>query len=224
MLHFLPYEDLTWLVAFVQTHGQHLGIHLNPSKTKILTTATNHIAHDLLSPTQRLHLQTALSLLSGAASEAPDGLTVLVQPLGSTTFSHTFLQTKATQFATATKRLHSRLSDPQSIASLYKCCSIPAMAHLLAADVLHSTELQDPNAPPPNIDGWLSSFTTELAETTNSLFLSLAGHNNPLPAMATRILHHPVAKGRLGIRDHSLAVIPAFLAPLVRSIQDLFQS
>jgi hypothetical protein len=218
-LYFLPYEDLAWFIDFVQTHGPPHGIHLNPTKTKILTTATHQIAHDLLSPAQRQHLQDALTLLSGESSESHDGLTLLGQPLGSHDFSAAFLQTKATKFAAATNRLHSRLSDPQTIASLHKCCSVPAMAHLLAADVLHNTELDNPNAPPPTLDGWLSPFTTNISHTTNSLFLSLSGHDGPLPALATLILHHPVAKGGLGIRDHSLAAIPSFLAPLARSIQ-----
>jgi hypothetical protein len=147
-LYFLPYEDLPWFIAYFQDHGPQYGIHLNQSKTRILTTATDHPAHHLLPPAQRRHLQIALTRLADHTSEAHAGLAILGQPLGSPIYSTTFLQDKVTRFVTATSRLNHRLSDPQTIASLYKCCSIPALAHLLAADVLHETKLVAPPTSP----------------------------------------------------------------------------
>jgi hypothetical protein len=66
---FLSYDDLPWYIRQFQILGAPLGIHLNTTKTKILTVTTDSPSAPLLSPAQNTSLQEALALLTGPSSE-----------------------------------------------------------------------------------------------------------------------------------------------------------
>lgn len=121
----------------------------------------------------------------------------------------------ALDFASATTRLTKRIQDPQSIATLFKFCTLPSIAHLLAADVLHHT---DPTSAPV-ITSWSSPLTTTLQAASSLLLQHVTNTTSPLPALSLLIAHLPLKSGGLGFRDHTKSALPAFLIPLLRSIR-----
>jgi hypothetical protein len=97
-----------------------------------------------LSESQQLHLSQALSLLNSSLSKINVGTGFHGQPIGTPEFSCAFLSNGATKFEAAITRLTSCLSDPQTIAVLFKFCAIPSLAHLLATPPTSSTTLTLP--------------------------------------------------------------------------------
>jgi hypothetical protein len=77
---FLPYEDLALFIQEFKELGPPLGIRLNRSKTKILTTTATQPSRTLLSPLQRHHLHLALADLAGPNQEITQGTRFLGAP------------------------------------------------------------------------------------------------------------------------------------------------
>jgi hypothetical protein len=212
---FLPYDDLPIFIETFQRLGPPIGIILNKTKTKILTLPTTHATITTLTTPQYTSLQQALSLLNGPTSEITGGFRLLGQPLGSQAFCTAFLDSAALKFASATKRLTKRITDPQSIATLFKFCTLPSISHLLAADVLHHSDTTSP----PIIHSWSSPLTDALTVTNIILLKHISNTNAPLSPLALLLAHLPLTDGGIGLRDHSQAALPAFLVPLIRSIR-----
>jgi hypothetical protein len=122
---FLPYEDLPSFIETSQRLGPPIGIFINKTKTNILTIPSTHSTAATLTPSQLSSLQHALSLLNSPASKQTNGICLLGPPIGSHTFCIAFLKSAARDFASAMKLLAKRISDPQSIATLYKFCTLP---------------------------------------------------------------------------------------------------
>jgi hypothetical protein len=112
---FLPYEDLPIFIQTIQTLGPPLGIHLNKTKTQILTLPESHETTTTLTATQLDSLHLALSLLNGPDSEIKGGTRLLGQPLGSPSFCASYLTNAASTFAQATKRLCKRINDSTNL-------------------------------------------------------------------------------------------------------------
>jgi hypothetical protein len=212
---FVPYEDLPAFIDTFQRIGAPMGIILNKHKTKILTVPVTQDTASTLSPPQQLGLHKALSMLNGPASEIKGGTRLLGQPLGTNAFCSSYLALAAQNFATATKRLTKRIADPQSIATLFKFCTLPSISHLLSADVLHHTDLSSI----PALHSWTSSLTKSLQITNQFLFQQITNTHSQLPPLALFLAYLPLRKGGLGYRDHTKASLPAFLVPIIRSIR-----
>jgi hypothetical protein len=117
-----------------------MGIILNKQKTKILTLPATHGTALTLSPPQQMGLYQALCMLNGPALEIKGGTYLLGQPLGMHTFCLSYLASAAQNFATTTTRLMKQIADPQSIATLFRFCTLSSISHLLSMDVLYHTD------------------------------------------------------------------------------------
>jgi hypothetical protein len=214
---FLPYEDLTAFIEYFTKYGPPLGIHLNTTKTKIFTLPSRDDTASILSPTQRHHLRCALDLLNGPSSEQTEGIRYLGHPIGSPSYCRTFILAAARDFHRATIRLTKRLADPQTIATLFRFCTLPSLNHLLFADVLYNT----PNDPgnPPSLTAWCSDLSSTLHEATTHLLKVVTNIPTDIPAFSYLLAHHTVKGGGLGLRDHSEAAVTSFLIPLLRSVR-----
>jgi hypothetical protein len=212
---YLTYEDLLPFILDFKELGAPLGIRLNRSKTQILTTTTTQPSHSLLSASQLHHLHLALAELEGPDSEITQGTRLLGAPLGSTDFVNRFLDKAAATFDQQTRRLINRIPDKQTAATLFKFCALPSLAHLLATDVLHNTDLTTP----PSLSAWQSPFATKILATTHTFLQHLGDTPDELPALSLLLAHHPVRLGGSGFRDHTEAAITSFLIPLTRSIR-----
>jgi hypothetical protein len=125
---FLPYQDLPFVLTAIATHGPSKGIFINRTKTKILTLPADLSTQQTLLPDQFTHLQEALALLDGTNSEIKGGFQLLGQPIGSDAFATSFLQTAADTFATSISSLSKQITDPQSMATLFKSVrSLPCL-------------------------------------------------------------------------------------------------
>jgi hypothetical protein len=212
---YLTYEDLAPFLQDFKELGPPLGIRLNRTKTKILTTTSTQPSSTHLSTTQLHHLHLALAELNGKDSEVTHGTRFLGAPLGSTDYVNTFLDNAATTFHTQTQRLIARLPNKQTACTLFKLCAIPSLSHLLATDVLHNTVLDSP----PSLTTWHSPFAARIHITTSLFLQHLSDSLTDLPDLSWLIAHTPIRDGGIGIRDHEEAAVTSFLIPIIRSIR-----
>jgi hypothetical protein len=215
---FVPYIDLTFFITEFRRLGPPLGIHCNLIKTKILTTITHAPNSTPLSTSNHQHLSDALNLLHGPSSELHNGTRFLGQPLGSHTFCRQYLILAATEFKASVSRLLSRLTDKQTVATLYKYCALPALAHLLAADTIHNTDLTSPT--PPSLNNWHSGLSLLLNDTIQQVLSHLTSVPiDKFSALSILLAYNTVKDGGLGFRDHSESTVSSFLIPFTRSLR-----
>jgi hypothetical protein len=85
--------------------GHPLGIHLNTTKTEVLTQMATHDSANKLTSSQYAHLQQALAILDSTDSKLKEGTRLLGASLGSPAFTSAFLTKAAQNFAQCTKML-----------------------------------------------------------------------------------------------------------------------
>jgi hypothetical protein len=92
----LPYRDLSWFIHTFAERGAPLGIYLNPTKTKILTSLTpiSPICNTNITTKDTQSLCEALAKL-GSNSELLEGTCFLGQPLGNSSYAARLFDSKA---------------------------------------------------------------------------------------------------------------------------------
>jgi hypothetical protein len=211
----LPYCDITWFLSTFAKLGEPLGIVLNRTKTKILTSITSisPIFNQSISEDDAHHLCSALSTL-GKNSELLQGTRFLGQPLGSSDFACTFLTNKASDYVEATTRLLDRLCDTQTQCSLFKNCTQASVPHLLASDVYYNLDLNNP----PELSKWSSPFTDAIINADHHFLSHVLNTPYPMPEHALFIASYPARDGGVGLRDPVTNAIASYIVPLSRSI------
>ena len=227
----LAHQDTDFFLARFTALGTPLGIMLNPSKTKILTNTRNIRVTASTSPTAPLLSQTLITLYllshpeaspadpnllakASAAHEIVTGCRHLGQPIGSKQFANDYLSKAAAKYKTHIHTLQYELQDKHTAFALYNSCALMSLQHLLAADVAYNA----PTTPDMAIDHWTSPFLTQITATNNTFFHYLTD-NHSLHPTAIRLLHHPTAKGGVGVRDLALAAVPSYIITHTRSIR-----
>jgi hypothetical protein len=97
---------------------------------------------------------------------------------------------------------------------LFKACTQPSLQHLLTSGIYCHCNL---NVQEP-LSQWTSLFCESISKT-NTDFLAHLGDKTTLPDTATRVAHHPIKLGGLGVWDHPLAAKTAYVISLTRSLQ-----
>ena len=216
----LPFPDLMpFLNAFADL-GPPFGIHLNNSKCKILTSTTGSTPLPNLPPADRHHLQSALAFLNPAdptAAEVTTGIRFLGQPIGSADFVTSFLDAKLSNLERTTHALHA-LPNSQTKSLLFRSCVLPALSHLVTADVLRHIRLHGlPQHPQPSSTLWSSPFTTRLDKITID-FLQQLTKTQKIPTHALLIASLNSALGGLGYRCHRSSALPTLLNTVARTL------
>lgn len=182
----IPYPDITWFLNTFQTLGMPLGIHLNLSKTQLLTSLTPDNPN--LSSEDQQHLHHILQQL-GPQAKCHRGLHLLGQPIGSAKFATQYITNQATRLHhTVTQQLLHRIQDNQTqLAIIIKNCAIPSIMHLLATHLYH---LHNPTLT-MNIFHWDSESTLAVRITIHHAIATsyYATDNTTIP----RDTHHPSA-------------------------------
>ena len=220
--------DIVPLLQTIQTRGPPLGIFLNFSKLKLLTTTTGVSITTDTNPdpdSRSYHLQAALAYIEtkghtherqATDTEVTTGLRFLGQPLGSSAFANQFLDTAASTYSANLATLQASSIDLHTKSLLYRACSIPSLHHLLASDVYYNASLSHP----PALSAWTSPFLTRLATANTNFLAHLADTpSSSIHPTAMLIAHHPLQHGGLGFRDPTLTAIPSFLISLTRSLR-----
>ena len=205
--------DIPFILNFFVTKGPPLGLFLNFSKTKILTTTTG-------SPTQHPAIVEALTYIqqqAGAATnpELTSGTRFLGVPIGSRDFANQFLSEAADTYATHLTKLQESLEDRHTISLLFKSCAQPSLQHLLASDIYYNY----PHTHSPDLDSWTSPFIAATTAANHSLLAFLGNTTTPLPEHSLAIAFHPVSHGGQGFRDHSKSAKTAFVVAITRSLR-----
>jgi hypothetical protein len=208
----IPYPDITWFLTTFQTLGTPLGIHLNLSKTQLLTSLTTD--PPCLSPNDQQHLSYILQTLPNSV-EHHHGLCLLGQPVGSATFATQYIVDHTTRLHhIVTQQLFHRIHDHQTQLALLKHCAIPSIMHLLATHLYH---LHTPNMT-TDISQWDSESTLAIRITIHHAIATIT-QQTTLPYHTIPIIHLPATLGGLGIRDPITSTIPAYITTVACSIR-----
>ncbi|MGL5935829.1 MAG: hypothetical protein ACRCZI_09430, partial [Cetobacterium sp.] len=213
-----PLDIIPFLKAF-QCIGPPLGLHLNFSKTKLLTTTTGESVRLKAPNPHNVTLIRALDYLQSQAPSGPDpeittGIRFLGQPIGSKAFATAYLDQAAATYTANLLRLRTQLTDLHSQFLLFKACAQPSLQHLLISDIYHH---YDPDNPTP-LDSWDSPFMAAITAATDA-FLAYLGNVTTLPHHSSLIATHPTTLGGFGVRSHPLATKPAYVVSLARSLR-----
>jgi hypothetical protein len=121
------------------------------------------------------------------------------------------MEKAAHNFVSATKPLTKRIDDPQSIATLFKYCTLPSISHLLDADILHHSDINST----PVLDAWTSPLMDALQATNYLMLKHITNTTSLLPALSLCISHLPLHGGigrGLDFYNHPHAALPSFLS------------
>jgi hypothetical protein len=197
----IPYQDITWFLDTFQQLGNPLGIQLNLSKTQLLTSTTSHPPN--LHPNDQPCLHNIILQL-GSHIEHHDGLRLLGQPVGSSSYAMTFLHNQVTQLRhTITTQLLYRIRDLQTQFAILKHCAIPSVVHLLATHLYHHFNAEMSS----HTFHWNSSLTLNIRIAIHHAIATITQQKS-LPLHATPIIHLPATLGGLRIRDPITATNP----------------
>jgi hypothetical protein len=186
-------DDIIPFLDTIVTHGPPLGVKLNFSKTKLLTTTTSISVHQGTTPRCKT-LQTVLHYITSHAPqdlqttlnpEITTGTRLLGQPIGAKTFCADYLHKAACKYTNNLHQVQAQLSDHHSKFLLFRACSQPSITHLLSADFF----LNAPFVPPPDLQlhTWSSPFISIIQEANKNFLAHLADtdpttiHDSPLP-------------------------------------------
>lgn len=208
----IPYPDITWFLDTFQQLGAPLGICLNLSKTQLLTSTTTQPPN--LSPQDHQFLQTILLQL-GPSIVYHNGLQLLGQPVGSTSYATTFLYEQVTHLRhnITTQLLHC-IHDLQTQFAILKHCAIPSIVHLLATHLYHHFD-SDMDT---HTFHWNSTITLDIRLAIHHAIATITQQKS-LPLHAAPIIHLPATLGGLGIRDPIAATIPSYITTITRSLR-----
>jgi hypothetical protein len=175
----LPYQDLNWFIHAFAERGAPLGIYLNHTKTKILTSLTpvSPICNSNISITDAQNLCEALTNL-GPNSELLEGTRFSGQPLGNNAFAARFFVAKASEYASALSRILNRLHDTQTQCTLHKNCAQATIPHLLASDIYQHIDL----TASPLLQTWDSPFLASILNTNHHFLSRMLNTPFPLPS------------------------------------------
>ena len=211
----LPHCDVPWFLKRFEALGQPLGIILNKSKTTILTS-TDGTPPDTLDPTDKQHLEQALSFLSPAdpaKAEITNGVRFLGQPIGSSKFAQQYIQNKV-------KKMHHKLDcllqlpDLQTKHNLFKFTMVSSLLHLLPSDVYlaHTTTN-------PRTTLWSSPTTLETEKIVARFLSELTSlPETEIRPSACLIAAMPQRLGGLGYQQAATSAYPRLLTQTARAI------
>jgi hypothetical protein len=208
----LPYQDIEWFLTTFQQLGNPLGIQLNLSKTQILTTLSPETP--ALTPADQLHLHNLLQKLHPNV-EQREGLRLLGQPVGSSTYATTFLHSYITRLQhTLSQQLTHRIHDHQTQLAILKHCAIPSILHLLTTHAYHHWHSKMETS----LYHWNSDATLAIRILIHNLIAHIT-QQQTLPTHAIPIIHLPATLGGIGIRDPIASTIPAAITTITRSLR-----
>ena len=213
----LPHPDIDWFIQRFQQLGEPMGIQLNGTKTKILTSTTQVSPKDRLPVHHQQCLQQALTLLCPDNPKTPEltsGTRFLGQPIGSAQFAQQFLRERLQTMETNLDKLN-QLDDLQTRSSLFRYSFIPAILHLLPADIVQAN-------PPANQRSTL--WTSPITATTNRLiakFVSTLAScvETDVTEQTTTIASLPNRLGGLGYHSAAAAAYPRLITQTARAIK-----
>jgi hypothetical protein len=192
---FLHPQDIIPFLQHFQMLGAPLGLHLNLTKTKLLTTTTEMSIRNQPSTPHTEALIQALDYIQQQDPSNPDpevatGVWFLGQPLGSREFANQYLATAATTYKDNLTKLCTHLTDCHSMFQLFKSCPQPSLQHLIASDIYYNCDPDNPDNP----HSWTSSFQTAITQV-NAAFLASLGDTHSLPDTAWQLARHPFCLG-----------------------------
>ena len=214
----LLHEDLLPFLNEFDSLGKPYGIHLNKTKTKILTSTTGTSPQPTLSSVNRTHLQNALAFLNPddpSAAEITDGTRFLGHPIGSDSFIQNFLSARLDHIEKSATAIRA-LQNSQTKSILFRSCVLPKITHLLADDIL--LLLRHRSNTPPNSTIWQNFLSPRLDQITKT-FLCHLTHTKHIPDHSLYLAHLSCALGGLGYPCHRTTAVPALLNSLGRSLR-----
>ena len=213
----LPHCDLPWFLSRFQELGAPLGIILNHSKTKILTTTTGNTACDTLPRRAQQKVQEALSFLCPEEPERAEittGVRFLGQPIGSHVFAKQYIRERLDKLVDTMDRI-SQLQNLQTQHTLYKFSLVASIMHLLPSDITLANPAGDQRS-----TMW-DSDTTRRTDKLTARFLARLTSTRDTDVNETAIIiaSLPQRLGGLGYQMASSAAYPRFLTQTVRAIK-----
>ena len=206
------------------------GMHLNTSKTRILTSTNGTSALPAIArrygPRLAAEIKAAISLFSNKPAptkanphatipvEVTTGLRVLGQPVGSKQFAEDFFHAAMNKVEEQLHNRHQNITDKATLMRLFNTCAMHKTPHLLGSEVLY---FADDHVP----DGW-DAWNGPLAQRINSMaerFLSRITNMLELPPTSMLLAYITLAQGGLGMMDPHTRAIPDFVITMSSAIR-----
>ena len=214
----LLHQDLLPFLQNFEQLGQQFGIHLNKAKTKILSSTNGHSPLPALTPSNRQHLQQALSFLNPSnpsEAEITTGTRFLGHPIGSDTFIQQFLTQKLDTIEFSATAVQS-LPNSQTKSILFRSSILPKITHLLSPYIL--LRLRHRSNPLPDTTLW-TNFLSPRLDTIVTTFLKHLTHTTTVPKHSLYLAHLTTALGGLGYPCHRTTAVPSLLNSISRSLR-----
>jgi hypothetical protein len=200
----IPHEDIRFFLDNLHTLGKPRGCHINPQKSRILTSCNGTSILPKLSetnPSEAADIAYAINKYSTAKTatstigiELTDGFRLLGTPVGSPTFADSFFQEQLNTIFKLTN-LNSQITDHQTRTKLFTTCILQKLPHLLSSDVMHHLPLDFKPENWPTYAGALGLGIHKLIDK----FLQDLLQNPDIPDHSKCISHLHTNKGGLGL-------------------------
>ena len=146
----VPHNDIATFLHHLNELGHQRGCHINPHKSRILTSCNNNSIIPLLKHTNPSLADTisnainrfSTKIIEGTTTgvELTDGFRLLGTPVGSASFADSFYQEQLSHaFQLAT--LNDQITDLQTRLKLFSTCILQKLPHLLSSDAMHHLPL-----------------------------------------------------------------------------------
>jgi hypothetical protein len=200
----VPHEDVRFFLDNLHKLGKPRGCHINPHKSRILTSCNNSsIIPKLITtnPTVAADISYAINKYSITKTktstigvELTDGFRLLGTPVGSPTFADQFFQKQLDEVFQLTA-LNSQITDHQTRLKLFNTCILQKLPHLLNSDAMHHLPLDFDPETWPTYACVLGLGIHKLIEK----FLRQLLQNKNIPDHSKCISHLHTNKGGLGL-------------------------
>ena len=149
----VPHQDVFFFLQEFQCLATPLGCHLNPTKTRIMTSTSGTLSLPAIEQDYGIavadSVRQALATYSISSSIAADGTTVslpvkitdglhiLGQPLGLHTYASSFFDARLKENLLDATKLFNTVTDHHTALCLFTQCTIHKLPHLLGLEVFY---------------------------------------------------------------------------------------
>ena len=221
--------DVLFFLEEFDRLGKPSGCHLNFDKTRIMTSTNGSssipsirrkygkaIADSVEKALDTFSISSSIvdGKLVSTRDEVTTGLRILGQPLGSTTFSHSFFIDRLKANLEDSTKLTNNVPDPHTALRLFSQCTLHKLPHLLGSEVMYC--FSETNYERWN--DWVGPLSVGIDSMVNS-FLARLTCRTSIPQDSLMIAYMTIAQGGLGLMDASTRAIPDFVLTMSQAIR-----
>ena len=225
----VPHQDVLFFLQEFQCLATPLGCHLNPAKTRIMTSTSGksslpaikqdygHAVADSVRQALATYSVSSSIAADGTTVSLPveitDGLRILGQPLGSRTYALSFFNAQLKENLLDATKLFNTITDHHTALRLFIQCTLHKLPHLLGSEVLYCFAESSYNG----WNEWIGPLSVEIDRMVEASLAKLTQRSSLNPNLLL-IAYLSIAQGGLGLMDAYSLAIPDLVITMSQSI------